>query len=99
MLALPEARSGVGVKVAVRVKPLPLRGPSDPPLSCTSPLVPFQLKLLPGSSLKVKVMSAVSPALSTPLSLLSVSAGARVSMAMMRCGLAALSLPAASVRV
>ena len=59
ILAVPEATLAVGVKVAERVSPVPLMAPSVPPLTTTSPLVPFQVKLAPGSSLKVKVTVAV----------------------------------------
>jgi hypothetical protein len=59
MLAEPEARLAVGVKTAVRVKPDPLIAPSVPPATTTSPLLPSQAKVLPGSSLKLKVMVAV----------------------------------------
>ena len=79
MLALPEAKLAVGVKVAVRVRPLPLIAPSVPPVTTTSPAVPFHVKVPPGSSLKVKVMVAVSPALSVALLLVIVSVGAVVS--------------------
>ena len=81
MLAVPEARLAVGVKVALRVRPLPLMAPKVPPLTTTSPLLPSQVKVVPGSSLKVKVMVAVWPAKSCDLSLLMVSVGATVSMA------------------
>ncbi|MNV65187.1 hypothetical protein D3C71_1578700 [compost metagenome] len=60
MLTVPEL-AGVGVKVAVRVKPDPDMAPSVPPVTTTSPVVPSQAKVVPGSSLKVKVMLAVSP--------------------------------------
>ena len=75
MLAVPEARPGVGVKVAVRVRPLPLIVPSVPPVKLTSLLT----KLDPGSSLKLKVMVAVWPALSAALLLVIASVGASVS--------------------
>ena len=61
MLALPLAKLAVGVKVAVRVSPVPLMALKLPLLTTTSPVLPFQTKVLPGSSLKVKVMLAVSP--------------------------------------
>ncbi len=77
MLALPEAKPGVGVKVAVRVKPVPLIAPRLPPVVTMSALV----KLGPGSSLKVKVMLAVWPALTALTSLPIVSVGAKVSTA------------------
>jgi hypothetical protein len=40
---------------------VPLMADKVPLTSVTSPAVPFHVKVLPGSSLKVKVMSAVSP--------------------------------------
>ena len=58
MFAEPEARFVVGVKTAVLVSPEPLIAPSAPPLTTTSPVVPFQVKELPGSSLNVNVMFA-----------------------------------------
>ena len=97
MLALPEARLTVGVKVAVRVRPLPLMVPSVPPVTTTSPAVPSQAKLEPGSSLKVKVIGAVCPALSAAAVLLMASAGASVSMVTDWFVLALLVLPFASV--
>ena len=57
--AEPLARLAVGVKVAVRVSPEPEIAPSVPPVTTTSPVVPFQEKVLPGSSEKEKVMVAV----------------------------------------
>ena len=96
MLALPEARLAVGVKVAVRVRPLPLISLSVPPVTAMSPAVPSHAKLVAGSSLKVKVMVAVSPILSVSLLLVIASVGARVSRLMARVA-AALVLPAASV--
>ena len=77
MLALPEATPDVGVKVALRVSPAPLMVPSVPPLVVTSPAA----KLVPGSSLKVKVMAALSPALTALTLLVIASVGASVSMA------------------
>ena len=75
MLAEPAAKLAVGVKVAVRTKPLLLTVPSVPPKTTMSAL----LKLLPGSSLKLKLMSAVSPALTADLLLLRVTVAAVVS--------------------
>ena len=75
MLAVAAPRLGVGVKVAVRVSPLPPSAPRLPPVVTMSACV----KLLPGSSLKRKLISAVSPALSALWLLLRVSLGATVS--------------------
>ena len=97
MLALAEARPGVGVKVAVRVRPVPLMALKVPPLTTTSPVLPFQTKLLPGSSLKVKVMVAVSPDLTAATLLLMASVGAKVSIAIVGVVPAAPPLPAISV--
>ena len=97
MPALPEARPAVGVKVAVRVRPLPLRAPKVPLLTTTSPFVPSQVKLPPGSSLKVKVMVAVCPALRVGVLLVIASVGARVSMLMAGVTPAPPSFPARSV--
>ena len=96
MLALPLAKLAVGVKTAVRFKPVPLIAPSVPPVTTTSPVLPFQLKLEPGFSLKLKVMVAVSPALSADLSLVMLKVGARVSMLIEGVVPAAPTLPTAS---
>jgi hypothetical protein len=93
MLAVPEARLAVGVKTAVRVRPLPLTGPSVPPVLTMSPAT----KLAPGSSLKLKVMVAVSPALRAATLLLMVTVGDRVSMFSDGVVPALPVLPAASV--
>ena len=60
-MAVPPLTPVVGVKMAVRVRGLPvvLRAPKVPQLTSKSPVVPFQTNELPGSSLKVKVMVAV----------------------------------------
>ena len=92
LLALPEAMFGVGVKVAVRVTPLPLRLLSVPPMVLMSPSInPV------GSSLKVKVMVAVSPILRVDTLLVIASVGARVSMLMLGLVPAAPLLAAASL--
>ena len=93
MLAEPEVKLPVGVKVAVRVKPLPLIAPKLPLLTTTS----SELKLEPGSSLKVKVIVAVSPALTALTLLVIAKVGARVSMLMLGVVPAPPVLPAASV--
>ena len=79
MLAVPDTTLAVGVKVAVRVNPLPLMLPSMPPLTTTSPALEAQTKLLPGSSLNVKVMAAVSPAFKVATSDVMLTAGPVVS--------------------
>ena len=66
MLAVPVFKLGVGVNTAVRVAPVPEIALRVPLLSVMSPVVPSQTKVLPGSSLKVKVMLEVSPDLSWP---------------------------------
>ena len=82
MLALPAAVPAVGVKVAVRVRPEELEiALRVPPTTATSPVVPSQAKLGPGSSLKAKVMAAVCPIFSCDTSLVIASVGATVSMA------------------
>ena len=79
MLALPLARLAVGVNTAVRVRPVPLMAPRVPPVTTTSPVVPSQAKLEPGSSENVKVILAVSPALSVGTLLEMLTVGAVVS--------------------
>ena len=79
MPALPEAKLAEGVNRAVRVRPVPLMAPRVPLLTTTSPLVPSQVKLLPGSSLKVKVMVAVCPAFRVGVLLVMASVGATLS--------------------
>ena len=95
MLALP-LKPGVGVKVAVRLKPLPLTAPSVPPVTLMSPVLPSQSKPT-GSSVKVKVMLAVCPLPKSGLSLLMVMVGASVSMLRIGVVAAAPGFPAASV--
>ena len=92
MLALPALLSAAGVKVAVRVAPPPpLRMPSVPPVvTMSAALKPI------GTSLKLKVMVAVSPDFSANLSLRMVSVGARVSSVKLTMP-AVLVLPAASM--
>ena len=72
MLALPDPVLALGVKVAVRVRPVPLKPVRVPPFTVRSDAV----KLLPGSWLNVKVMVAVSPDLSAALLLLICRVGA-----------------------
>ena len=61
MLAEPLDKFAVGVKTAARVSPVPLIALKVPPEIVRSPPVPFQTKLVPGSSEKVNVIAAVSP--------------------------------------
>ena len=92
MLAVAAAVLAVGVKVALRVKPVPVIVPSVPPAVMMSPAT----KLVSGSSLKVKMMPAVSPALTTATLLVIASVGATVSTVMFLVP-AVLRLPAVSV--
>ena len=96
MLALPLARLAVGVKRAVRVRPVPLIAPRVPPAITRSPELPSQAKLVPGSSENVKVILAVSPAFSAFV--LAVMATVGVSMSMLILGVTPAEplLPAAS---
>ena len=93
MLAVPTTGSAVGVKVAMRVSPSPLSAPRLPPTTAMSPAS----KLPSGSSLKAKLISAVSPALSAGLLLVMSSVGATVSIFSAGVLPAAPALPAASV--
>ena len=47
----------------------------SPPVTVTSPVVPFQVKVSPGSAEKVNVIVAVSPALRVVRSLVMVTVG------------------------
>ncbi len=76
MPATPPFVPAAGVKVAVRTLPLPDSAPSVPPVTTMS----SALKLVPGSSLNVKVMVAVSPIFSDVTLLLMASVGAVVSL-------------------
>jgi hypothetical protein len=80
MLAEPVDKLSDGVKTAVRVSPVPLIAPKVPPETVRSPVVPFQEKLLLGSSEKVKVMVAVSPTFSAVAFDVMVTVGESVSM-------------------
>ena len=91
MLALP-LNSGVGVKIAERVKPAPLSAPSVPPLTTMS----LASKPL-GSSLKSKLITAVLPALTTGTLEVIDSVGASVSIAISGVSASAPVLPAGSV--
>ena len=80
IVALPPVMPCVGKNVAVRVRPVPASADKVPLTKLTPPALPFQVKVLPGSSLKVKVMRAVSPLKKTPLLLVMLtSVGAVVS--------------------
>ena len=94
MLALPEVVFVVGVKVAVYTfgSAVTVGVPKVPPVTKTSAAAnPV------GASLKVKVMVAVSPALTALTLLVMASVGARVSMLMAGVVPAPPLLPAASV--
>jgi hypothetical protein len=80
MLAEPVDKFAVGVKTAVRDKPVPLIAPKEPPETVRSPTVPFQAKLFPGSSENVNVMFAVSPIFRVGKSEVMVTVGASVSI-------------------
>ena len=97
MLALPLARFAVGVNTAVRVSPVPLMALKVPPLTARSPAEPFQAKLVPGSSENVKVMLAVSSALSAATLLAILTVGAKVSIEIVGVTPALPKLPALSL--
>ena len=80
-LAVPALTPEVGVRSAVRVSGLPvvLSALKVPPETTTSPLVPSHTKLLPGSSLKVKVIVAVWPEIKALVLLVTVAVGRVVS--------------------
>ena len=82
MLAEPIDKLAVGVKTAVRVSPVPLIALKVPPETVRSPAVPFQTKLVPGSSEKVNVIAAVSPTFSVATFDAIATVGASVSMVM-----------------
>ncbi len=96
MVAEPLDKLVLGVKVAVRVSPVPLMAPKVPPEIVRSPAVPFQAKLVPGSSEKVKEIVAVSLILSVAISEVIVTVGASVSILMVGEAPAEPELPAAS---
>ena len=82
ILAVPLAKFAVGVKTAVRVIPVPLMALRVAPETNRSPVVPFHVKLEPGSSVNVKVMAAVSLIFKVVTSEEMVTDGERVSMLM-----------------
>ena len=96
MLAVPLARLVVGVKIADLVRPEPLMALKVPPVTAKSPATPFQAKLEPGSSVNVKVMTAVSPDFKVDTSEVIVTLGARVSIEIEGDEPAGPVLPAAS---
>ena len=96
MLAEPLDKLAVGVKTAVRVRPVPLIAPKVPPETVISPAVPFQAKLVPGASENVNVMVAVSPIFSAATLDVIATVGARVSIVIEGEVPAAPVLPAAS---
>ena len=104
ILAMSLARFAVGVKTAVLESPVPLIASKLPPVTATSPVVPFHKKLELGSSENVKVRVAVSPIFKAFKSELIVSVGKVVSTK--NCALGAMAmdvmaalLPAASLSV
>ena len=96
MLAEPLDKFAVGVKTAVRVSPVPLIAARVPPETARSPTVPFQAKLVSGSSEKVNVMVAVSPTFSVATLDVIATVGESVSMVIEGEIPAAPVLPAAS---
>ena len=80
MLAEPLDKFAVGVKTAVRVRPVPLIAPKVPPEIVRSSAVPFHTKLVSGSSEKVNVIAAVSPTFRVGMSEVIVTVGASVSI-------------------
>ena len=97
MLAVPLAKLAVGVKTALRVRPVPLMASKVPPVTTRSPELPSHAKLVPGSSEKVKVMLAVCPALSAAKLLVMLTVGAKVSINITGVTPALPGLPALSV--
>ncbi len=79
MLAEPLDKLAVGVKTAVRDSPVPLIALKVPPEMVRSPVVPFQAKLVPGSSENVKVIFAVWPIFSVATLDVIATVGASVS--------------------
>ena len=75
MLALPLAKLGVGVKVLRRTLPSPVSALKVPPETVMSESV----KLVPGSSENVKLMSEVSPLLKLATAEVMTTLGAVVS--------------------
>ena len=80
MLAEPLSILAVGVNVPVRVRPVPLIALKVPFKIVRSPAVPFQAKLVPGSSEKVNVRVAVSLVFSSAKFEVIATVGASVSI-------------------
>jgi hypothetical protein len=80
MLAEPLDKFAVGVNVPVLVSPVPLIALKVPPEIVRSPVVPFQAKLVPGSSENVKVIAALSPTFSAARFDVIATVGASVSI-------------------
>ena len=93
MLAWPDASPSVGVKTAARTVPLVLTALSVPPETTMSLLS----KLLPGSSVKLKLIAAVWPRPSKATDLVRDTVGATVSMLMTGVAAPVPALPAASL--
>ena len=70
----------MSVKVAVRVRPVPLMALMVPPVKDKSPAVPSQLKEVPGSSEKLNVNKLVRTLDNTLLLMLILTVGAFVSI-------------------
>ena len=96
MLAEPLDKLAVGVKTAVRVRPVPLIALKVPPEMVRSPVVPFQAKLVSGSSENAKEIVAVSPTFRAAKSEVIVTVGASVSIVIEGDAPAEPVLPAAS---
>jgi hypothetical protein len=67
------------VRVAVRVRPVPLMALKVPAETVRSPTVPFHVNVLPGSSEKVKVTKLLSTLDNTLLLIVILTVGAVVS--------------------
>ena len=101
MLAFPLAQLALGVKTAVRVRPVPVSALKVPPVTMTSPTLPSHAKLLPVSSDNVNEMLVVSPAFNSRMSEVMTTVGMVVStkysgLAITAGLLMAQALPAAS---
>ena len=81
----PAVLPALGVKVALRVRPLPLRLPKVPPTT----VMLAALKLAPTSSLKVKVTVSLAPTLSAVWVALMLTRGTAVSTKALLCAVRA----------